>query len=156
MAQRCITRVYHSTTQPTISRAPGRSTQLAMAATASPRLSRPRAFDVKSGERVVVPQVDVFSAGFTCTTQSNLNSKTRGQRLSPVQTGEGDTGLARRMPADYIQKARPPIVILENLTALMNEAEPGVCADSVAICEFLRSCGYSARAATSGVVRARD
>eukprot|EP00959_Pyramimonas_sp_CCMP1952_P267673 5596528-Pyramimonas_sp.AAC.1 len=53
------------------------------------------------------------------------------------------------MTAKYISRARPALVVLENLTALLNEAGDGNCADAVAICEFLRGLGYSARAPPS-------
>ncbi len=155
-----------------------------------PRLSLGQVYNVKTGALCTLPPVDWFVAGFTCTTKSALNSATRGKRLSPCQTGEGDTGKVpdgarhhhlhpqrpplppppprpacskvcsdsmcrrtSRLPVQawaatesYIRKARPRLVLLENLSCLMGEAEPGVMADSDHIIKQLRSLGYSARA----------
>ena len=46
----------------------------------------------------------------------------------------------------FLKRGRPTIVVLENLTALMVETDPGTDPDSEYVCNFLRGLGYSARA----------
>lgn len=52
---------------------------------------------------------------------------------------------AWRATESYISKARPKVCILENLSSLMNEAEPGVQPDAEYIMSRLKSFGYAAR-----------
>ncbi len=54
----------------------------------------------------------------------------------------------------YIAKARPRVVLLENLTALMTEYEPGDTSDSDYIVKKLSSFGYQARVPCLGFVSA--
>ena len=192
-----------------------------------PRLSQSQAWCLKTQTMHVVPPVDFFAGGFTCTSVSSNNVQSRGKRLQPCQTGEGDTGRVRgngecepnlspcqtacvmlflshklpfitqvrhhcgRLPRPraisaslcdircslvsrlccstffvpslaqawlateaYIAKARPRVVLLENLTALMTEYEPGDTSDSDYIVKKLSSFGYQARVPCLGFVSA--
>ena len=81
-------------------------------------LARNMATCLKAGQRVVVPYVDVFVAGFSCKSRSSLN-KNRKKFLNCIQE---QTPCATTDTFEdiwgYIASARPNVVVLENVKNL--------------------------------------
>jgi site-specific DNA-cytosine methylase len=73
--------------------------------------------DVLSGEMKAVPSPHCFAVGIECDTLSGLNGQSEvGEQV--CETGSGKTGSTAKSTMSFIERARPIIVILENVKNL--------------------------------------
>ena len=124
----------------------GRSIFPSHHALAKQDLGGPRAFDVKSGTSALVAGLDFFSAGFSCKSRSRLSSKS-SSLVGCCQTGEGETGSTWNSVRDYINRALPAMIMLENVTDLVQHKEGDV-DDAAFVVTTLSEMGYAARLIT--------
>lgn len=85
-------------------------------------LAQTRAYDAKSSGASPVPYVDVFMAGFSCTSRSKLN-RSRSSNIHCVQNSSGATGHTFDSTFAYVRKYRPSAVLLENVVDLLEESD---------------------------------
>ena len=77
-----------------------------------------RCINVVTGLEADVPVVDIFIAGFVCTSVSSENNQ-RGTHGACIAHGTGKTGSTFEGLRRFAEKTRPKIVICENVTGLM-------------------------------------
>jgi site-specific DNA-cytosine methylase len=75
------------------------------------------ALDILSGEMKATPSPHCLAVGIECDTLSGLNSQSEvGEQV--CETGSGKTGSTAKATLEYIARARPLIVLLENVKNL--------------------------------------
>ena len=100
------------------------------------------ALDVISGRNKIIPHVDLFAAGFSCTARNRLNVHSKQNKDGLQRDAADATAMTWRGVRTYIQKGRPKLVLLENVTEL-DQSDTDV-SDASYILDFLRSEGYTA------------
>jgi site-specific DNA-cytosine methylase len=107
-------------------------------------LQCPRATNLRTSVPELVPFCDVFAAGFSCKSRSSLNAMA-SKLLACVQKGTGETGQTWSDIYAYISIATPPIVVLENVSALDQYCPETDSSDAAYIIEELSKLRYAAR-----------
>ena len=97
--------------------------------------------DVISMSQRVVPSVDVVIAGFSCKDVSILN-KHSARNKGCVLEGSLRTGGTFEGVRHYCEISRPGIVILENVTALLNSGSSGM-SGADAVVQSMNALGYA-------------
>ena len=115
-------------------------------------LSGLTAMNCLTGMSEVVPDVDGFCAGFTCTSRSPANPAAHKNK-GCVQAGHGKAGMAFADLKDFVIKKRPRVILLENVPALSQEGKDGSLSDSEFILAWLKEQRYYAE---SLIVRAEE
>ena len=103
------------------------------------KLSEVKAFDHVTKKFIIVAWVHIFAAGFTCTSRSRQNSASAGNK-GCVRNAESATGVAYELVRLFIARKRPPLVLLENVTPLL---EDGDMSDAAYIKESLAKLQYA-------------
>ena len=80
------------------------------------------AFDDVSGRKQPVETVAVIIAGFSCKDASRLNPHHK-RRKACIKSGTGTTGSTFRFLIDVVKKQEPLLVIMENVTSLLDAGE---------------------------------
>ena len=75
------------------------------------------AINTLTKKQEIVPHVDLFTAGFTCTSRSPSN-KSASHNKGCIKQGSDKSGEAFHKLKVYIMNKRPPCVLLENITPL--------------------------------------
>ena len=85
-------------------------------------LQNDRAVEVRTHEVTSVPGCTLFTAGFSCKSRSPLNNK-RASFKNCLQHGdnEAETTQTWQHTYAYIVAKKPPIIILENVTTLLEK-----------------------------------
>lgn len=81
-----------------------------------------KAKDCRSGDLVMVPWVAMLVTGPPCVSRSPANRKSSSMRHC-VQSGAGKTGEHMSMVLGICQRQRPEVVIIENVTQLLEADE---------------------------------
>ena len=104
--------------------------------------SEPMAESCITGDQCIVPWVHWLWAGFPCVSKSQANTS-RGQHKNCMRDATAETGRGFATVLKYVEKARPLMVTLENVTSLTD----GVLGetDSDYMCERFQSLGYWSR-----------
>jgi DNA-cytosine methyltransferase len=76
-----------------------------------------KALNVLTGKQVRVPAVHVVIAGFVCKSVSSENNERRNHSEC-IKHGTGDTGETFRGVRNYVMRAKPHVVICENVQGL--------------------------------------
>ena len=88
-------------------------------------LVKPRAHELVSNTTVCIPSCTLFTAGFSCKSRSPLNNKRSSfKHCLQENNSEAETTHTFEYTYGYIKEHSPPIVVLENVTSLL-EKEPG-------------------------------
>ena len=82
------------------------------------------AHDHKSGNIVLVPDVDVFIAGFSCRDASRLSTK-HSAMYDCIERESGSTGGTFKSICGYLQQHQPTFVVLENVPSLGDKPKDG-------------------------------
>ena len=104
-------------------------------------MSRDTAEDDRSGKDQIVPEVDIFIAGFVCKSVS-MQNKRRGKAKNCIRKSSGLTGITFKGIVEYVNAKKPAVVILENVKGLMigNQRRKPVIND---VAESFKKCGYA-------------
>jgi site-specific DNA-cytosine methylase len=102
-----------------------------------------KCLDVISNTMVLLPWVFLFFAGFSCTSRTGLSSQASGN-LDCVQNGDEETATGHTFAClfAYITRSRPALVILENLSSLLQKATADGLSDWEWIAEQFRKIDY--------------
>lgn len=102
-------------------------------------LSQRMAQDLISGNKVYLPSVGLFFAGFSCKSRSSLNPRS-AQNKGCVQGQDMDTetGFTYYHIHAYITKYRPAMFMLENVRQIMDKADKDAMSDADWIVEEFR------------------
>ena len=114
-------------------------------------LKPPTVVDSLSGDTVALPHSTLFVAGFVCVSRAAVSSQ-RAQNKGCVARGEEKTGVSFANCFQYVKERKPSIVILENVTSLMEKDEKDE-SDAQHIVKEFQETGYTC---TMQVVEARD
>ena len=82
-----------------------------------------------SGEMKLVPDADIFIAGFPCQLKSKLNKNSKDNKHC-IKEKTGTTGEGFESIRMFIEKNRPRLVILENVPEVANHGEGKYMADA--------------------------
>lgn len=114
------------------------------------------AIDMRSSSRVVIPQVDIFWAGFSCKSRSRANPKAaRFVNCLQKHDGEAETSATYDAVMTYLKKMRPSLVLFENVIGLM-QAAPGQLSDADFVLHELNAAGHGGGAQRAGYVARRE
>ena len=106
-------------------------------------LKNKKAFDVISEQQVYIPMVLVFKAGFSCKSRTTLSSKAP-KHLDCVQRNDPDAETAVTFDGvrGYVERARPAIVILENVQGLASKSSADADSDADFVVKSMLALGY--------------
>lgn len=100
------------------------------------------AIDMRSSSRVVIPQVDIFWAGFSCKSRSRANPKAASfVNCLQKHDGEAETSTTYDAVMTHLKNMRPSLVLLENVIGLM-QAAPGQLSDADFVLQELNVAGH--------------
>ena len=91
-------------------------------------VSKEKAKDCRSGDLVLVPWVAMLVTGPPCVSRSPANRKSSTMRHC-VQSGGGKTGENMSMVLGICQRQRPEVVIIENVTQLLEADDTSATTD---------------------------
>ncbi|KAI4268831.1 MAG: hypothetical protein L6R35_006726 [Caloplaca aegaea] len=111
-------------------------------------LLRESALNLLTRSVQIVPYVDIFVAGITCTDRAKTNGSAF-KMVNCVQTGAGKTGEAAHLVLQVISKVRPELVILECVSGLAQNTKSSKQSDAEYIVNRLRQLGYGAGTITT-------
>ncbi len=89
-----------------------------------------------------IPAVDLFVAGFSCTSVSSENGQ-RAQHKECVEKGTGLTGITWTGVHQYTQRRRPNIIVCENVAGLARSNQ-GMEPQILPVMRSFEACGYVA------------
>ena len=108
-------------------------------------LGQARALNVKNNEIELIPGgLDVFCAGFSCKSRSSLNAHSSAN-LFCVQQQFGETGQTWKDCHDYITRATPRLIVLENVGNLESGGSSAALSDADHIIQQLAAAKYASR-----------
>eukprot|EP00969_Alexandrium_andersonii_P073146 3227171-Alexandrium_andersonii.AAC.1 len=85
-------------------------------------LAQSSAINIITQQKESIAYVDMFCSGFTCTSRSRAN-RSAAKNVGCVQRREEKTGEAFGFCEDFVARAKPPWVFLENVVGLAQDAE---------------------------------
>ena len=111
-------------------------------------LKHTKAVNLASGEPCIIPYVNGFAFGFSCTGRSPANRRA-SHNVNCIQPKRMDVSTSNTYEAGvaFIERARPDIVIMENVKELDQRIDDAP-SDAEFILEELRAKGYSAISVT--------
>jgi site-specific DNA-cytosine methylase len=109
-------------------------------------LSQPSAMNVVTQTRIVIPWSWINITGIPCTSRTRLNCHSKANK-GCVERGDGATGSAFSEYIRYLKKITVPVVLLENVPALLdsNGSESLSDSDAQAVLDGLADVGYASK-----------
>ena len=87
--------------------------------------------DLISGNKVFIPEVNMFSAGFSCKSRTPCSSKSRTNR-DCIQKGDmtAETSYTFHHMFEFVKRKRPQFLLLENVKQLAQQTTPEATSDA--------------------------